>query len=71
MKFKVIDNQTGEEADTSEIALHEEWAETLLYCDMEGFAIQMDGTLVMMDECGKFVYCPEGRFTIEVIDARP
>lgn len=35
MKFRVIDNKTGKEADTWNIALHEEWAEGLVYCDME------------------------------------
>jgi hypothetical protein len=67
MKFKVIDNLTGQEADCEMIALHEKWADGLIYCDMEGFAIQEDGTLILMDECGQFVYCPEGRFTVEII----
>ena len=37
--FRVIDLQTGLEADTREIALKEEWAGKLIYCNMEGFAI--------------------------------
>jgi len=62
--FVVIDNQTGQEPDCEEIALHEDWADGLIDCDMEGFAIQEDGTLILMDECGQFVYCPEGRFKV-------
>lgn len=64
MNFTVIDTKTGEYPDLSDIALHEEWAQGLMYCDMEGFAILEDGTLILMDECGRFTYCPEGRFQI-------
>ena len=64
MKFRVIDNTTGKEADTWDIARHEEWAYCLNYCDMEGFAITEDGSLVLMDECGNFVYCDPERFKV-------
>jgi len=56
--FSVIDTKTGKEADTYEIALHEKWESNLCYCDMEGWAIEEDGTLVLMDECGEFSYPP-------------
>lgn len=64
MNFTVIDTKTGEYPDLSGIALHEEWAQDLMYCDMDGFAILEEGTLILMDECGRFTYCPEGRFQI-------
>ena len=64
MNFTVIDTKTGEYPDLSDIALHEEWAQDLMYCDMEGFAILEDGTLILIDECGRVTYCPEGRFQI-------
>jgi len=64
MKFTVIDLITMKLADAEQIALSEPWADGLIYCDMEGFAIQEDGTLILMDECGKFRYCPEGRFQV-------
>lgn len=64
MKFKVIDNKTGKEADPYEIALHEDWAKGLCYCDMEGFAITEDGSLVLMDECGHVVYCDTEWFKV-------
>jgi len=66
MIFNVIDKNTGKLADMEQIALNEDWAKHLCYCDMEGFAIQEDGTLILTDECGKFTYCPEGRFVIDV-----
>lgn len=71
MKFKVIDKKTGKEADTWNIALHEEWAQGLVYCDMEGFAITEDGYLVLMDECGHVVYCDGERFEVVFEDDRP
>lgn len=62
--FMVIDNTTGKEADPYEIALHEEWAKNLVYCDMEGFAIEEDGTLILLDECGQYEYVPLERFKV-------
>lgn len=65
--FDVIDLQTGGEPDLWKIALEEEWAKHLMYCDMEGFAIEQDGTLVLMDECGRFAYPPTDRFKVVFI----
>lgn len=62
--FHVIDMKTGKEADPYEIALKEEWAKGLIYCDMEGFAIEEDGTLILADECGRLAYTPIGRFKV-------
>lgn len=62
--FDVIDTKTGEYPDLWDIALKEDWAKGLMYCDMEGFAIEEDGTLLLMDECGKIRYCPIGRFEV-------
>jgi uncharacterized membrane protein YgcG len=62
--FTVIDTKTGEEADEYEIALHEDWAKHLCYCDMEGWAIENDGTLLLVDECGKFAYADRERFKV-------
>lgn len=70
-KFTVIDTKTGEYPDLWDIALHEEWAKGLMYCDMEGFAIEEDGSLFLMDECGRYKYPPEGRFKIVWEDEEP
>jgi len=64
--FKVIDNHTGKEADIEQIALTEEWAKNLIYCDMDGFYIGQDGTLILADECGNFVYCDTKRFKVVI-----
>lgn len=64
MTFRVIDKITGEEPDTWEIATTEDWAKSLMYCDIEGFAVEEDGTLILIDECGKFEYCPVDRFRV-------
>jgi hypothetical protein len=63
-EFKVIDKKTGKEADIGEIALKEDWAKSLMYCDMQGFAITEDNHLILLDECGKYEFCPSDRFEI-------
>ena len=63
--FRVIDNLTGKEAEPFEIVIHEQWANELMFCDLEGFAVLEDGSLILADECGNFEYCPIGRFTVE------
>lgn len=62
MSFKVIDTETGEVADIVQIALNEPWAKNLIYCDMDGWAMQEDGCLLLMDECGGIAFPPEGRY---------
>lgn len=62
--FDVIDPKTGEYPDLEEIARTECWAQNLIYCDMDGFYINEDGNLILMDECGNCAYCPEDRFEV-------
>ena len=62
--FTVIDTKTGKEADTYNIALHEEWAKHLCYCDMDGWALQDDGSLLLLDECGRYAYADRERFKV-------
>ena len=63
--FIVIDTKTGKEADEYEIALHEDWAKHLCYCDMDGWAIMDDGSLLLVDECGKYAYADRERFKVK------
>ena len=62
--FTVIDNKTGNYPDCEEITLTEEWAKHLCYCDIDCFAITEDGSLLLMDDCGKCAMCPDDRFTV-------
>ena len=62
--FIVIDKKTGKEADIERIARREKWAAGLIYCDMEGWAIEQDGSLLLMDECGNFKYADRERFRV-------
>ncbi len=62
--FIVIDSKTGEEADTYNIALHEDWAKHLCYCDIDGWAIEDDGTLMLVDDCGRVAYADRERFKV-------
>lgn len=66
--FDVIDTKTGEYPDLEKIALTEEWAQGLVHCDMDGFAVLEDGSLILLDECGNCVSCPPGRFDIRLQD---
>jgi hypothetical protein len=77
LSFKVIDSDPGKYPDTSEIALREDWAKELVYCDSEfclghakfggGFALTEDGGLLLIDECGNFARCPDDRFVPLVV----
>ena len=62
--FCVFDKKKNKEADCYKIALEEDWAKCLCYCDMEGFAITQDGTLILLDECSMYTYCPDNRFKV-------
>lgn len=62
--FTVTDNKTGEYPDCEKIALEEDWAKHLIYCDIDGFYIGEDGTLILMDDCGNCAFTPAGRFTV-------
>jgi hypothetical protein len=42
--FRVVDTQTGAEPGLEEFALREPWAKGLIYCDMQGFSVEEDGT---------------------------
>lgn len=64
LSFDVVDPKTGEYPNLEKIALRENWAKGLMYCDMDGFAIMEDGELLLLDDCGNFAYCPSGRFEI-------
>lgn len=64
MQFDVIDTKTGAYPDVEKIALTEDWAKGLIYCDIDCFAIQEDGNLILIDDCGNIAYPPEGRFKI-------
>lgn len=62
--FTVIDRKTGKEADTYKIALKEKWAAGLIYCDIDGWAIGDDGSLMLIDDCGRFAYADRERFKV-------
>lgn len=66
MTFTVIDKQTGEYPDVEKIALEEDWAKYLIYCDIDQFAINEDGNLLLMDDCNNIAYCPPDRFEIKL-----
>ena len=62
--------KTGAYPDVEKIALNEEWAKGLIYCDIDCFAMQEDGNLILIDDCGNFAYPPEKRFKV-VLEKEP
>ena len=67
MKFTVIDTKTGKYPDLEKIA-HENWADGLMWCDMDGFMIGENGELILADECGNYRSCPADRFDVKFAD---
>lgn len=55
LEFDVVDTKTGQYPDWEHIARTEDWADGLVYCDIDGIAIQEDGSLILLDECGNCV----------------
>ena len=64
MQFDIIDTKTGWYPDVEKIALSEDWAKGLIYCYIDCFALQGDGTLILIDDCGNIAYPPAGRFEV-------
>ena len=66
MSFQVLDKKTMREVsldDFAELAINND----LMEFDIEGFALQEDGTLLLCDECGRFAYVPrEEKYIIRV-----
>lgn len=66
IEFDVIDNGTGREPNCELIAITEEWANNLMPCDIDSFAVTEDGRLVLIDDCGNCSFAPSDRFTVKV-----
>lgn len=66
MEFEIIDLRTGKYPDVKKIAMNEDWAVGLYYCDIDSFSICEDGKLILTDECGNCRVCPHERFKITI-----
>ena len=66
MSFQVLDTKTMKEVNLDDFtALARN--NNLMEFDLEGFAVQEDGTLLLCDECGRFAYVPrENKYIIRV-----
>jgi hypothetical protein len=66
--FRVVWVATGEpvtDDDLEAIALKAPWDRGLVYSDIEGFAVTTDGELILLDECGNYVYPPPELFRVD------
>ena len=66
MNFQVFDKKTMKEVNIdgfTDLARNN----NLMEFDLEGFALQEDGTLLLCDKCGRFSYIPrENKYIIHV-----
>lgn len=62
--FRVVDPATGEAPDLRRVAREEDWAHNLVWCDIDGFVLDEDGCLILLDSCGHYAYAPSARFNI-------
>lgn len=67
MRLEIRDKHTGEYPNLWSIARRCKWAKHLIYCDMDGFALDEEGRLLLMDECGNTAYCPPNRFEVSIV----
>ena len=57
--FTVVDTRTGKPADDEWVAINEDWARGLIYCDMEGWYVSEHGEIALLDECESCRYPDE------------
>lgn len=62
--FTVLNADGSEIGDLSQIALNEQWAQGLIYCDIDGFCVNEYGVLALVDDSGTMAFPPKGRFKI-------
>lgn len=74
--FRVIDTESGvdvsgltEIEDIAINALPGGFASNLMFCDMDGWYVGADGSLVLLDECGNYDCAPD-RYQVEWCDGR-
>ena len=63
MTFKVIDIKTGKEP-TSRVIDNIAKKGGLLRMDIDQFFVGEDGSLILIDDCGKMTYCDTERFKV-------
>lgn len=67
MLFTVIDKRTGHEPifDHNHI-FKEKWFKqsSLIWCDISGWALDEDGSLMLVDDCNNIAYPPVDRFKV-------
>lgn len=61
--FSIIDPETGLPPDTNKLR-KEPWAKNIITGCLAFFGVDEDGYPIMLDNCGHYVYAPEGRLYI-------
>ena len=68
MTFTIIDKTTGEYP-TEETLIEIAKNGGLMDMDIDGFAVQEDGTILLLDDCGNMTYCDMERFIVQIEEA--
>lgn len=66
MTFRVIDKKTGKEP-TDRVITNIARNGGLMEMDIDQFFVGEDGSIILVDDCGKAVWCDMNRFEIQII----
>ena len=63
--FKIIDKKTGKEP-TERVIQNIAKRGNLIPCDIDGFYIDEDGQIILVDDCGNCTWLDMSRFKVEL-----
>ena len=69
MRFKIIDITTGKEP-TSEVIAEIAYNNGLMVHDIDGFGINEDGQIILMDDCGNYAFADNTRFEAKLVEEK-
>lgn len=63
--FKIIDRKTGKEP-TDRVIVAQARLGNLITCDIDGFYVNEDGQIILVDDCGNCTWLDVNRFKVEM-----
>jgi hypothetical protein len=64
-----IKNADGSDIDYEKLG--QKYKDQLIYCDIDGFYIGEDGQLILMDDCGSYVWVERKDYQIRLLPDKP
>lgn len=65
--FKIIDQNTGKEP-TEKVITAQARLGNLMTCDIDGFYVDKDGHIILVDDCGNCTWLDMSRFKVEMAE---